>query len=177
MKARIVADRYETPRPWVFVNKRRYGDQETYRRAAAWLYFCRTVADWGGGAGWFKTYLPSTVQYTNIDGTLQQGVDVVADLAKYHERSEGIMLRHVVDNTPEPWTVLANAVAAYEKRLVVVTYTPHAPQSIVAEYQFGWPVWHLNHQELLQALGPGVIKVETTSTGAERVYCLERRRT
>lgn len=176
MKPRVAAERWVTPKPWAFVNKRRYGDNESYLRAAAWLKFCGTVADWGGGSGNFRRYLPSTVAYINIDGTLQEGVDVVADLADFHGPSAGILLRHVIDNTPEPWAVLRNAIQAFSHRLVIVTYTPHVPESVVAEYQYGWPVWHLNHQELRAAIGPHFVKSDTTARGNERLYYLERRR-
>lgn len=175
MKTRRVAETWVTPKPWALVDKRRYGDVESYRRAAAWLWFCRTVADWGGGGGLFRTYLPAAAQYLNVDGTQQLGVDVIADLATYRKASEGILLRHVVDNTPEPWAVLENALASFTKRLVVVTYTPHAAESAVAEYQYGWPVWHLNHGDLRSALGEHFVHSETTAQGAERLYYMERR--
>jgi len=174
MKARRVAENWVTPHPWSLVDKRRYGDVDSYRMAAAWLRFCKTVADWGGGGGFFRTHLQLGTQYVNIDGTQQEGVDIVADLSKYRGESEGILLRHVVDNTPEPWAVLENVLASFTKRLVIVTYTPHAPESAVVAYQHGWPVWHLNHDDLVAALGSSFVRSQTTYRGSERLYYCAR---
>jgi len=174
MKTRREAEQWATPLPWAMVDKKRYGDVDSYRLAAAWLRFCRSVEDWGGGGGIFRTYIPEVKHYRNVDGTAQLGVDVVADLTRYRSSAEGIILRHVVDNTPEPWLVLGSAIASFTKRLVVVTYTPHVPESKIVEYQHGWPVWHLNHDELVEALGPSFVRSQTTAAGSERLYYCER---
>jgi hypothetical protein len=170
---RRVPERYVTPHPWALVDKRRYGDEETYRIAAAWLGGCASVADWGGGAGYFRRFLPGSVRYLNVDGTLQDGVDVVADLATYDGQSDGLMLRHVIDNTPEPDYVLVNALASYRERMAVVLYTPHSEAVQVVRYQYGWPVWNLNHERLIECFGSALR--QTIKTGDETVFLLERR--
>lgn len=175
MKTRAVPETFVTPHPWALMNKRRYGNEATYELAARWLAVCYTVADWGGGGRFLFDYLDEETEYVNVDGTKQNGVDIVADLACYRQPSEGILLRHVIDNTFEPWVVLANAMASYTLRLVVVTYTPHASPSRIAEYQYGWPVWHLDHDELIAAMGVNLKHILVGSPGSgERLFCLEK---
>lgn len=172
----VHAPAFVTGRPWHLPRKRRYGAVDTYGLAAAWLQDCPTVADWGGGAGWFRTFLPPTVAYTLVDGTQQAEGQVLADLDTYHEPSDGILLRHVVDNTPHGLAILRNALAAFRHRLVVITYTPGAAVSAIAHDDHGWPVWHLNHEELMDAMGDWLVRFEfVPTTQPERVYYVERR--
>lgn len=165
-----------TPQPWHLPKKRAYGDRHTYERAAAWLSPCTTVADWGGGGGIFRKFLPPTVRYINVDGTAQVDGQVLADLNAYREPSDGILLRHVLDNTPDWHAVLRNALAAFHKRLAIVTYTPDASETVEVRREGGWPVRYFNPDDLRAEMAPWLVSEEqVTNRHPERIYYLERR--
>jgi hypothetical protein len=176
----IATPRFVTPIPW----RRRllqYGAPDTYRLAAAWLQECATVADWGGASGWFSLFLNGrTSAYTCVDGTEAfEGLTprVLADLTTYHTPSDGILLRHVLDETPDWRPILVNALAAFRQRLVVVTFTPSVPLTRMAKRGGGWPVWHFNPADLTTLMGDLLVRVEDVpTTHPERVYYLERPR-
>jgi hypothetical protein len=168
--------RFVTAKPWgPTLQHASYGADETYRLAADWLRDCPTVADWGGGAGYFGRFLPELVQYTVVDGTEQGDGQVLADLTTYHEPSDGILLRHVLDNTPDWQPILHNALAAFRQRLVVITFTPSAPTTHIARVKSGWPIWSFNPDDLMLAMGALLVRFEFVPTShPERVYFLER---
>lgn len=159
---------------WPKPNKKRYGQDLSYELAADWLKGCAEVADWGCGGGRFKTFLPASVRYIGIDGTPQQAASVIADLAVCSRPSDGILLRHVVDNTPAWRSVLRNAMASFTRRLVVVTYTPDVNITRIDRVESGWPVWHFNPSDLREEMGLARKREIMTPAAPERVYLLER---
>lgn len=173
---RPTTDAYVTPAPWSgTLRHRQYGAAETYRLAALWLGGCATVADWGGGTGYFGLCLPPTVQYLNVDGTQQYPGQVLADLKTYSEPSDGILLRHVLEHASDWRRVLANALQAYRRRLVLVTFTPDVEETRIVKQKSGWPVWHFNPLDLSDAMGAALVGSEfIQSSHPERVYYVER---
>lgn len=171
-----VSDRFVTPQPWkAALRHPRYATDETYRRGAAWLADCQAVADWGGGTGYFRRFLRPEVHYTLVDGTVQGEPQVLADLASYHEPCEGIVLRHVLDNTPSWRAVLDNALAAYQHRLVIVTFTPEADRTHQTRLKSGWPITRFAVAELRAVMGPQLVADESVHTShPERLYYLQR---
>jgi hypothetical protein len=167
---------FVTPQPWR-ANLRHdlYGTPDTYRLAARWLSGCRTVEDWGGAGGVFSRFLPDSVAYRCIDGTVQCSDQVLADLSTYRSAPDGILLRHVVDMTEDWAAVLDNALASYRRRMVVVTFTPDAPATTVAKVKTGWPVRHFNPNDLIDAMGAHLVTSRAVLTShPERIYYLER---
>jgi hypothetical protein len=153
-----------------------YGSEETYRLAAHWMRPCSEVADWGGSAGYLRRFLDPGTRYHVVDGTAQCEGTTVADLANYREPADGIVLRHVLDNTPEWERVLANALAAFRTRLAIVTFTPDAPVTTIGKMKSGWPVWHFNPADLIALMGSALVAFEEVRvTHPERVFYLERR--
>ena len=168
--------RHVTPLAWPY-DEAQYGADETYRRAAVWLGPCAAVADWGGATGAFSRWLPPAVAYTVIDGTLQRPDGVLADLTDYHERSDGILLRQVLDNTPDWRPILENALAAFLTRLVVVTFVPEGPQTHCIDRKSGWPYWQFHADDLRARMQPYLVHDEAVpTTHPEHVYYLERPR-
>jgi hypothetical protein len=152
-----------------------YGAPDTYRLAAEWLKDCPTVSDWGGATGHFRTYLPPTVAYTLVDGTLQTSDQVLANLATYTEPSDGILLRHVLDNTHDWVPILRNALRAFRHRLVIVTFVPDGPVMTRIDHRNGWPYWQFNPADLRALMVPYLVRDEAvTTTHPERIYYLER---
>lgn len=171
---------FVTPKPWAGgLQHDAYGTAETYRLAAEWLKDCPDVADWGASRGAFQAYLPPTVRYTPVDGTMQCAVNdwqVLADLSRYDAPASGILLRHVLDQTEDWRAVLENALAAFRQRMVVVTFTPDAPVTQVAKIKSGWPILHFNPNDLRALMGDLLVTDRAVlTTHPERIYYLERR--
>src|SRR5215831_1787234 len=163
--------------PWTApLQHDQYGALETYVLAADWLGDCATVADWGGSTGFFRYCLPTHCDYTLVDGT-EQGYApmVLADLVQYRQPSDGILLRHVLDNTWDWAAILRNACAAARLRIAVVTFTPDAPCTRLAKVKSGWPVWQFRPADLRQVMGAWLVRDEALKTShPERIYYLER---
>ena len=115
----------------------RFGDDDvTYRKAGAFLADLATVEDWGCGAGWFRQYLPPSVQYRGVDGSRSPYADAIVDLATYASDVDGILLRHVLEHNDDWRSVLANAVRSFRKKLVIVLFTPFSEATrILVRYE------------------------------------------
>lgn len=167
---------HATPAPWALnLQHPSYGTDETYRLAAEWLCGCTSVADWGGGTGYFGRFLAPSVRYVVVDGTPQTPGCVCADLSSYREPSDGILLRHVLDQAEDWLAVLNNAVASFQRRMVVVTFTPMAEVTSIVKRKSGWPVRHFNPDDLIAVMRPHVVVQEWCKTShPEMIYYLER---
>jgi hypothetical protein len=97
-----------------------YGETQTYKIGADLLADCKTVEDWGTGAGGFKRYRQDAI---GVDGSNTPYADVIADLTAYRSSVEGIFMRHVIEHNYEWRTILINALASVTKRLVIVLFT------------------------------------------------------
>lgn len=164
-----------TPTPWPLAGKHVYGDHESYRRIATWLAPCSTVADWGGGMGRLRKWLPQTTKYVLIDGTSQARRQVLVDLRHYHGLSSGLALRHVLDATDGWELVLGNALAAFQYRAAIVTWTPDAERTHVVRTADGWAVRWFNPEDLRERCAPYLVKEERLiQRHPERIYYLEK---
>lgn len=173
---------YATKDPWVTAVKGdRFGTDDTYKLAAEWLKPCRTVADWGGAKGYFRQFLPPDTAYMLVDGTKQvDGFVRVVDLAKYRGRSEGILLRHVLEMDANWKTILENALVAFHHRMAVVTFTPNVPKTRRAQWHLTWPCYFFNHDtDLIPLMQPYLVSYDEVSVAPkhlpERVYYLEKK--
>lgn len=167
---------FVTPAPWAggLVHPM-YGTADTYQMAAEWLKDCADVADWGGGTGMFRNYLPATVRYAIVDGTLQSTEQRLVDLEQHAEPADGILIRHVLDINLGWREILDNAVKAFRRRMVVITFTPDRAESRVMKMKSGWPVIHFNPADIRERLRPFLVRDEVVQTShPERVYFLER---
>lgn len=167
---------YVTSAPWKpSLQHPLYATAETYLLAAEWLRNCATVADWGGGSGFFQTFLPASVRYTLVDGTVQTTDQVLADLRTYQEPSDGILLRHVLDINADWRVILRHAVEACRQRLMVITYTPAVTQTAYIRHKSGWPIHHFSPSDLAMKMNPYLVKVDAVETShPERVYYVEK---
>jgi hypothetical protein len=105
-----------------------FGDTSTYELGAKYLARCRTVTDWGCGKGGMRLFVKPD-RYRGVDGSVSPFVDEIVDLAEYTEQSEGIFMRHVLEHDYRWRDILANACAAFTKRLVLVLFTPPADET------------------------------------------------
>lgn len=172
----MTAQAFVTPQPWrLGLQHASYGSEATYRKVAEWVGVCPRVDDWGGSTGHLRRYLPESCVYRVIDGTEQYPGTVLANLVNFVEPCDGIVLRHVLDNTFYWSQVLSNALKAFRHRLAVVTFTKDAQATQLAKVKSAWPIWHFNPDDLRRHMDAFLVREEQVhETHPERVYYLER---
>lgn len=111
--------------------QRAFGDEITYHRAAQFLADCEQIEDWGCGFGWFSKIMSghSDAHVQNLDGTKTDYSDRQVNLCCYRSRAEGILLRHVLEHNHNWRQVLENALHSFQRKLVIVTYTPFTEET------------------------------------------------
>jgi hypothetical protein len=100
-----------------------YGETTSYEIGAAWLAGCARTEDWGCGAGWLSTLIPSD-RYRGLDGTAAPCCAEVVDLTEYCSTVPGIFMRHVLEHNYKWARILDNAVASFTERMALILFTP-----------------------------------------------------
>ena len=100
----------------------RYGDDTTYRKGIAFLDGHGTIEDWGCGFTHAKTFVTSSA-YRGVDGSSPHA-DQIVDLTSYRSETDCIFMRHVLEHNVDWRPILANAVASFTRRMVLVIFTP-----------------------------------------------------
>lgn len=153
-----------------------YGDSWSYRAGAARLEGCPRVEDWGCGLGWFRQFLPESVDYVGVDGSWSPHADVVDDLVTRSTEVDGIFMRGILEHNYDWPDLLANALRSFTQRFVLVTFTPFTEQTPHEELQFeeayGVPTLALNH-DVLVAHFEGFLWEEATLPSPETFYGTE----
>jgi hypothetical protein len=135
-----------------------YGTSMSYKIAADWLEDgCGTVEDWGCGAAAAKPFFKKA-KYIGIDGSPGRA-DIVADLRRRRSKTEGILIRHVLEHNYDWARILKNAIWSFEKRLAIILFlaparwttlfclTPMAPGVTV-------PNLHLSRTVMMEMIRP-----------------------
>ena len=132
----------------------RYGDDdESYRRAIAFLDGPGILEDWGCGCAYAKQFVRQA-KYLGIDGSLGY-CDFQRDLLAYRSIADYILLRHVLEHNEEWKTILRNALSSASKRLCLVIFTPFQTETHVIGWNGnGVPDIGFRKQDLLDVLGP-----------------------
>lgn len=157
-----------------------YGASASYRIGAEFLADCEVVEDWGCGKGWFSTFRDSG--YVGVDGSASPFADRVVDLEEYTSSVEGIFLRHVLEHNYRWRRILANALASFERKMVLILFTPWSGGGTV-EIEFvdriGVPNLALDEAEVIALLGDldwELIELDSPETmyGVEHVFLISR---
>lgn len=98
-----------------------YGSSETYELGAQFLHGL-AIEDWGCGGGWMRQFHKGP--YIGIDGSLSPFADVVIDLRAVVTVTPGLFMRHVLEHNYAWRDILRNAVASFQRRMVLVIFTP-----------------------------------------------------
>lgn len=106
----------------------KYGDSVTYKLAEEYLKGM-DIEDWGAGTGAFKKFHQGG--YIAIDGTQNPFADVIVDLRKFQSKTDGIMMRHVLEHNYNWTDVLDNALHSFSKRMCLVLFTPFGEKTKV----------------------------------------------
>jgi hypothetical protein len=160
--------------PWA------YGDPTSYEIGAAWLAGCPMVEDWGCGAGWLRTLLPSH-RYRGLDGTASPSCDAVVDLVTYRSTVPGVFIRHVLEHN-EAWAqILDNALASFTERMVLILFTPEraVTEAVARHPDLGVPDIAFRLADLTDRFPPDVAYAvhripSATQYGGETILLLER---
>lgn len=115
----------------------RYGEDLTYLKGWKFLKDCTEIEDWGCGFGYFSNFVPID-RYKGIDGSCSKAASVYADLEEYKSRTSGIFMRHILEHNENWEKVLANAIASFRHRMVLIIFTPFADET----KQIGWNPLH-----------------------------------
>jgi SAM-dependent methyltransferase len=105
-----------------------YGDDTTYKKGMAFLDSHGTIEDWGCGAAYAKLFVKES-KYIGIDGSQSTFTDKVVDLRKYASNTDCIFMRHVLEHNHNWSNILANAINSFNKRMVLIVFTPFADQT------------------------------------------------
>ena len=160
-----------------------YGDEQTYRLGAQFLKGCKTIEDWGCGTCYFSNFLDSVTSYKGIDGSHSKFVTEIHDLVQYRPviKSDGIFMRHILENNYQWREVLQNALDSFKDKMVLVLFTPindTETKVITVNSELGVPDIAFNINDILEFLKPFKFKREEirsdTQYGVEQIFYIER---
>lgn len=117
---------YPTAGAWKYasLDQFNYGDDTTYKKGIAFLDGHGTIEDWGCGFAHARTFVTES-QYIGLDGSSKHA-DEIVDLTEYASTVDCIFMRHVLEHNADWRRILANAVASFRSRMVLVIFTPFA---------------------------------------------------
>jgi hypothetical protein len=159
-----------------------YGDITTYLKGAEFLKGL-ALEDWGTGLGWMRQYCKD-VEYVGLDGSRTPFANLVVDLCSYRSHTPGLFMRHVLEHNRRWREILINAVASFQHRMVLVTFSPYQTDQtrILAEHEYTpgsfIPDIGFLREDLVREFSPYLVKEETLKTQTqyqtETVYYLEK---
>lgn len=158
-----------------------FGLTPTYQLGADYLAECATVEDWGCGKGWMRRLIPHA-RYRGLDGSWSRFADEVVDLEHYRSDVEGVFMRHVLEHNYGWRRILANAVASFSRRFVLVIFTPmgETTREIAFAPDPGVPDISFCVEDITSAFGPHHWSMQTLETatqyGTETIFLVEKRR-
>jgi SAM-dependent methyltransferase len=154
-----------------------YGGENSYRRGMAFLDGHGVIEDWGCGTAYAKRFLTKS-RYVGVDGSPSPYVDRVADLQTYESRTDCIFMRHVLEHNWGWRSVLENAVRSFQRRMVLIIFTPLATDEQKIGDNDGIPDLSLSREEVIGFFRHLVFTEESfesdTEYGREHVFYIEK---
>jgi SAM-dependent methyltransferase len=154
-----------------------YGDTPSYAKGMAFLEGHGTIEDWGCGMGKAKDHVRGN-PYVGIDGSPGPRTTTVADLQDYRSSVDCIFMRHVLEHNWGWRVVLANALASFRHRMVLILFTPLSGGDIKLADNGGIPDLSLDRADLIAMLGGFLVAEERLATateyGVEHIFYLEK---
>ena len=156
---------------------RPYGDSTTYALGADFLKGL-SVEDWGCGLGWFSRFHEGP--YIGVDGSCSKFATVSADLTEYTSKTDGLFMRHILEHNHEWKKVLENALTSFQKRMVLVMFTPFSSEThVIQESVPGIPDISFDPADLTDLFEPLIVREDSLPTetqyGSEHIFFLERK--
>ena len=155
-----------------------YDEETSYRLGMAFLDGAgETVEDWGAGTGFARRFVEQS-RYLGIDGSASDPEMVKADLQDYRSEADCIFIRHVLEHNWGWRAILANAVASFGKRLVVIVFTPLGDSEKRLDLDQPVPDLQLSRAEILGFFEGLTVREEqirsVTQYGTETLFYVER---
>lgn len=106
------------------------GDSISFSKGFEWLQSCKTIEDWGCGAGGFKRLFHSSIpiKYIGLDGSDTPFADQKLDLIYYRRTDNdlvpGIFMRHVLEHNYQWKDILLNALSSFSEKFCLILFTP-----------------------------------------------------
>jgi hypothetical protein len=153
-----------------------YGDTSSYEMGAKILEDCKTVEDWGVGAGGFKRYRPDAI---GVDGSHTPYADIISSLVTYTSNVDGIFMRHVLEHNFEWKQILINALKSATKKIALIIFTPFIEEktSLVPgaeeenkSYGIDVPTLFLNKKEVFDIITSYCTKIYVETISSETRY-------
>lgn len=164
---------------WDYAGKDQFAyDEETsYQKGIDFLDGHGKIEDWGCGTAYAKRFVQKS-DYVGVDGSQSDFASVKADLQDYRSNTDSIFMRHVLEHNWGWRTVLANAVASFSKRMVLIVFTPWADSEHCLATNDGIPDLSLNRDEVLGFFKGHRVREETiqskTEYGQEVIFYIEK---
>lgn len=144
-----------------------YGDETSYRKAMEFLDGPHIIEDWGCGTAWAKRFVKRG-RYIGIDGSWSLHHDLVADLRTYTSKADAILVRHILEHNFEWEKILKNALASYQKKMVLVLFTPFAEKTHSIGMSWGCiPDLSFRKEDLLEHLKGHSFTEESIGSGTQ----------
>ncbi|WP_199558118.1 methyltransferase domain-containing protein [Novosphingobium sp. MD-1] len=157
-----------------------YDEDTSYKLGMAFLDGAGDVVeDWGCGPGYAKRFVTKS-RYVGIDGSAAEPDMVKSDLQDYRSEADCVFIRHVLEHNWGWRAILANAVASFRKRLVLIVFTPlgGGEQRLDNNGEGAIPDLQLDRDEILGFFAGCTVREETiksaTEYGTETIFYVER---
>jgi SAM-dependent methyltransferase len=154
-----------------------YDEVTSYRKGIEFLDGHGRIEDWGCGTAFARRFVRIS-EYLGIDGSPSEFVDVVADLQVYRSTADCIYMRHVLEHNWGWRAILANAMASFGNRMVLVVFTPFGESEMKLLDTGGVPDLALHKEELVSFFQGCLVSEETlvsqTQYGSETLFYLQK---
>jgi len=155
-----------------------YDEETSYRLGMEFLDgHGATIEDWGCGTGFAKRFV-STSSYVGVDGSASDFASIKADLQSYTSDVDCVFMRHVLEHNWGWRQILANAVASFRKRMVLIVFTPLGESEQRLDNNEKIPDLQLGRDEILSYFKGMTVREETiesaTQYGVETLFYIEK---
>ncbi len=159
----------------------KYGDDQSYQKAIAFLDGPGILEDWGCGGAYAKRFVKFAT-YRGVDGSMGAWTDAQVDLTAYRSNADYILIRHVLEHNFDWERILRNALESARKKLCLVIFTPLLPASDTERFRTiamnanGTPDISFRLGALIDILGPssGMGISSDTQYGTEALFYVEK---
>jgi|GEM_PF-432115 len=154
-----------------------YDDETSYKLGIAYLDGHGEIEDWGCGTAFAKKFV-SESPYIGVDGSQCDFADVKAELQDYRSNADCIFMRHVLEHNWGWRSILTNALASFQKRMVLVLFTPMGESEMRLDGGGLIPDLQLPRNEVMSFLAGFKVHEEhirsATQYGQETIFYIEK---
>jgi len=154
-----------------------YDDETSYKLGIAYLDGHGDIEDWGCGTAFAKKFV-SESRYIGVDGSQSDFADVKAELQDFRSSADCVFMRHVLEHNWGWRSILTNALASFQKRMVLVLFTPLGESEMRLDGDGLIPDLQLPRNEVMSFLAGFDVREEqirsATQYGQETIFYIEK---